>query len=43
MSRKPASALKFPNIDGIFKAPLEREDLIPPPGTSAQPIHMTLG
>jgi hypothetical protein len=29
--------LKFPNIDGIFKSPLEREDSIPPPGTIVQP------
>jgi hypothetical protein len=33
-SRKPASALKFPNVDGILKLPLEREDSTPPPGTT---------
>jgi hypothetical protein len=33
-TRKPSSALKLSNIDDIFRPPLEREDLIPPPGTN---------
>jgi hypothetical protein len=33
-SRRTASALRFFNIDDIFKPLLEREDLIPPAGTT---------
>jgi hypothetical protein len=33
-SRRAVSALRFFNIDDIFKRLLEREDLIPPAGTT---------
>jgi hypothetical protein len=33
-SRRTASALRFFNIDYIFKPLLERKDLIPPAGTT---------